>query len=197
MRVLPGSVLLMMSVAALDPSGARADDDEDLSPWRLELDAAYGVSGVRFFTVGAVVSDLCPPDACTMPVSPEGFDAHVARATAGIGFGVITLEASVAAPVSGTAVAYIPWSAGLRLDTSWTDLIAVFFRFAYVGRWGDLEGEGGRAAIGLLLRPIQAIVLYGEASADVTSVPGELRAQGALFSYATFLGGGARFAFSP
>jgi len=196
MRAWIASAVLTVSLVAVGPTSARADD-EDLSPWRLELDAAYGVSSVDFFTVGAVVSDLCPPDACATMATPTGFDASMARATAGLGFGVVTLEASVAAPIEGTSAAYIPWTLGLRLDTSWTDLIAVFFRFAYVGRWGAIPGEGGRAGIGLLLRLVQEIVLYGEASADVTTVSEEMRAQGALFSYASFLGGGARFSFSP
>jgi len=207
------SAIALLASGLVLASTARADDaDDSPSPWHFDVDVSYGRSEVRF-VVPASYAGACdavtaapagtppealpsPPAACALPKT----SVDVMRGTLGIGHGGLTLEASLVIDRSvfdGNASGsepYLAWSAGVRLDSSWTSAFALSFRFAYVRRESTgIAGEGGRAGIGLLLRPAPWLVLYAEAAIDATTVPAWMNDGGALFSYTSWLGGGLRF----
>jgi hypothetical protein len=211
--VLAAGLALTVSAARADDVRAEADDDTP-SPWHFDLDVGYGRSEVRF-VVPASYAGACdavtalppdtppelipaPPAACALPNAT----VDVMRGSIGLGHGGFTLEASLVLDRSvfdgskSTAEPYLAWSAGVRLDTSWTSIFALTFRFAYVRRESTgLAGEGGRAGVGLIVRLAPWLVLYGEASIDATTVPSWMSDGGALLSYTSWLGGGTRFEF--
>jgi hypothetical protein len=195
-------------------STARADEDDDSpSPWHLDVDVGYGRSEVQFVVpasyagacdaVTAVPAGTPPesipaaPAACAIPST----SIDLVRTTIGVGHGGFTLEASMMFDRSalddsrsGLGEPYLAWSAGVRLDSSSTSFFALTFRFAYVRReTTGIAGEGGRASIGILLRLMPSIIVYGEASIDATTVPSWMSDGGALFSYTSWLAGGVRF----
>lgn len=173
--------------ALLSASGPALADDSDRPAWHLDFDAAYGRSVVQFFSAGSVV----PSCGCT----EAPFSRRTVHATMGVGHGVVTLEASLLVPLDDNDVGFIPWSLGLRIDSSFSAPIALEVRLAYVNRWGDVPGNGMRAGIGLALRPFRWLAAYADALMDVTSVPQEMGDRGTLFSYATLLEAGARVSF--
>lgn len=184
------------------PAPARVLEDEAPSPFHVDFDLGYSETRTRFFVASDAVD--CPEgleSVCAEFVDdPPEVDAQTLRGTIGVGFGILTLEGSAMLPVQqhvqgeGAHIGSV-LSAGLRIDTGWQSIIALSFRFAYVHRTGDYEGEGGRAGIGLLVRPTQMLSIYGEASVDATTVPETMSDRGAIFSYATMFGGGLRLAF--
>jgi hypothetical protein len=206
-------VLLQATATARADAPPRPGTEPPPSPWHFDLDVGYGKSAVDF-VVPATYAGLCepimapspgvPPDALPMP--PEGCtlpkqELSLLRTTLGLGHGGFTFEGSVHTDArflgaEGTTAPYLTWSAGVRLDTSWDGLFALSFRFAYVRReTRGLEGEGGRASIGTLIRLAPWLVIYGEAAVDLMTVPAPLRDAGVLFSYTTWFGGGLRFEF--
>jgi hypothetical protein len=219
----PGTLFVAALTLALlftaGVEGVRADapprpgDEPPPSPWHFDLDVGYGKSAVDF-VVPASYAGLCepvvapspdvPPDALPMP--PAGCtlpkrELGLLRTTLGLGHGGFTFEGSVHTDArflgaDGETAPYLTWSAGVRLDTSWDGLFALSFRFAYVRReTRGLEGEGGRASIGTLIRLAPWLVIYGEAAVDLMTVPAPLRDAGVLFSYTSWFGGGLRFEF--
>jgi len=127
------------------------------------------------------------------PCGPADYALETARVAAAIGHAGFNLEGSLTAPLGGSSSGFAAWSAGLRVDTGWDALLSVTLRMAYVRRTDAAGGEGGRGAIGINLRPLVGLAFYGEASADVTSVPSSMN--GTFFSWSTFLGGGVRLSF--
>ncbi|MEM9192134.1 MAG: hypothetical protein AAGF12_23380 [Myxococcota bacterium] len=186
-----------LALALLIPSGAMAQAEAAeestgfLSGLHVDLDLAMAETRVKFVGAETVVPGLC--DSLT-GCDNYDFSAVMMRGTLGVGFTGLVLEGSVDYPVSGEVLSnrYFVWSVGVRVDTSDDSWLSLHFRFHYVNRWGELTGTGGRAGIGLVIRPFRWIAAYGEASADVTTVPGEMNDAGTLFSYSTFLGGGVR-----
>jgi hypothetical protein len=144
----------------------------------------------------------CPPEAaavCGGPGAanqPQGFSTTVFEGTAGIGYGILTLEASLAMGLE--SVDYTHLAAGVRLDTG-MGFFAFQFRFRYVKRFTeDFAGEGGGAGIGILVRPADWLTLYAEASAEATMLPDSVMAEMQIlpvtFSYSG--GGGLRIPFT-
>ena len=107
----------------------------------------------------------------------------------------MTLEGSILVMLDQSRFGFIPWSIGLRIDSSFSAPIALEVRLAYVDRWGDVPGSGARAGIGIQLRPFRWLAAYADALVDVTSVPQEMLDRGTLISYATLLEAGARISF--
>ena len=60
---------------------------------------------------------------------------------------------------------------------------------------GELHDTVIRAGMGLIVRLVPWLVLYGEASIDLTTVPAWMSDGGALVSYTSRYGGGLRFEF--
>lgn len=182
-------------VAAPGVTKAQEEAAEDtggpLSEIHVDLDFAIADSGVKFVGPETVVPALCEG---LSRCDNYDFDATMLRGTLGVGLTGLTLEGSIDYPISGSDLSnrYLVWSVGVRIDTSDDSWLSLHFRFHYVNRWGELTGSGGRAGIGLVLRPFKWVGAYAEASADVTSVPTEMNDAGTLFSYSTFLGGGIR-----
>ncbi len=222
--VLAAGLVLTASIALADDSrddsrsedsrSEDSSDDDSPSPWHFDVDLGYGRSEVRF-AVPASYAGACdavtvlppdtppelvptPPVACALPNTT----VDVMRGTLGVGNGGFTFEASLVVDRSvfdgsgSTSEPYLAWSGGVRLDTSWTGVFAFQFRFAYVRRESTgIAGEGGRAGMGLIVRLVPWLVLYGEASIDLTTVPAWMSDGGALFSYTSWYGGGLRFEF--
>jgi len=184
-RLAAGAVVALL----LCPGTARAQGDRGPSPWHVDLEAAYAATEVGFVSQSDVLP-TCPSPPC----DARDFTLRTIRGTAGIGHAGLTLEASLAVPADGSP-RYVAWSAGARADTAWDALLSMFFRVAYVRRWGELESEGARAGLGLSIGPLQMVALFGEASVEVTGVPDPLRASRTLFSWSTHLGGGVRLSF--
>lgn len=168
--------------AAPQPALARA------TRWHLDVDATYLRGSVHYLTVPAP-----NPQCVVMDCRVEGVDRmDVARATLGIGYGTLTLEGAVAFPAREPAP-YRALSAGIRLQTSADAVIALALRFAYV--WSEvrgIDGQGGRAAAGFVMRFHAGFQLYGEASIEASSVPRSLRETGTLLSYTPLVGAGWR-----
>ena len=162
-------------------------NDSDRAAWHLDFDAAYGRTVVQFVGAGSVV----PSCGC----SETPFARRTVHATMGVGHGVVTLEGSILLLVDEHDFTFIPWSIGVRIDSSHSAPIALQVRLAYLDRWGDLPGNGARAGLGIALRPFRWLAAYADALVDVTSVPQEMGDHGTLFSYATLLEAGARVSF--
>lgn len=183
-------------------AATRVLEDDDPSPFHVDFDLGYSETRTRFFVASDAVD--CPEGLETVcdeyVEDPPAVNAQTLRGTVGVGFGILTLEGSAMLPVQqhvqgeGAHIGSV-LSAGVRIDTGWQSIVALSFRFAYVHRTGDYEGEGARAGVGLLVRPTQMLSIYGEASVDATTVPASMSERGAIFSYATMLGGGLRLAF--
>ena len=62
-------------------------------------------------------------------------------------------------------------------------------------RTGDLSGVGGSGAIGMVIRPVQALQFYGEASIDAVSAPAWLKSEGGIITWTTMFVGGIRLSF--
>lgn len=180
------STLLALGLAL--PSAVRAEDAP--SPWHVDLDVSYGRDEVGF--VGAPIPDsVCGGTPC----APEGTIARSLRIGVGLGHAGFTLEGSLSGRIGSADGGHAVLSAGIRADTGWDAPVSLFFRFAYVRRVAGLEGEGGRTGMGLAVRPLVGLALYGEVSADVTSVPHAMNEIGTFLSWSTFVGGGARLSF--
>jgi hypothetical protein len=152
---------------------------------------AYAQHEVAFVSATDFVP-LCAEPPCDV----ADFAAPLFRGAIAVAHAGFALEASLGVPLGlPDDRPLVVWSAGVRIDTGWDAFLSLMFRFAYVRRWGDLEGEGGRAGIGIQIRPVQAIAGYAEASIDATTVPTVMNDAGTLFSYSTFLGGGLRLSF--
>ncbi len=149
------------------------------------LDAQWSRQQIRFISPGDFVD-------CEGCAGLQDVQADMLRGTLSFGLGGIALEGSIAQTYQGPH-RLGTWSAGVRLDTSYDAVVSAAFRFHYLRRWGDLEGNGGRAAFLLQVRPIRAIVLYAEVGADVTNVPGFTET---LLSYTITYAGGLRFVFA-
>ncbi len=156
--------------------------------WHLDVDATYLRGSVHYLTVPAP-----NPQCLVMDCRIAGVDRmDVARATFGIGYGTLTLEGTLAIPVRERAP-YRALSAGIRLQTSADAVIALAFRFAYVrSEVRGLEGQGGRAALGFVMRFHAGFQLYAEASIEASSVPRSLHETGTLLSYTPLVGAGWR-----
>ncbi|MFW6197503.1 MAG: hypothetical protein ACOC5B_01430 [Myxococcota bacterium] len=203
-RVLP--LLLLLSLAALpvpalaadSGGGEAADEDEDEDedepfPLHFDFEGAWARQAVRFFS---------PPDAlspCSDCFQPADFHHDLIRFTAGLGWGVFTLEGSVAVPPQREASSGMwvgTWSAGFRVDTSSTALFSAFFRGAYLQRWGTIPGKGGRVAVGAQVRPVRQFVIFGEGSIDAATVPSFMNSAGTIFSYSMSFTFGGRIVFA-
>jgi hypothetical protein len=184
---LPAIAFLALTLTAVCVSPARADEP---SPWHADIDVAYGRAETAYVSI-PVPEEMCPSATCApAPVTEPSLRLAIGAGHAGFG-----LEAGVSAPTSSRGGTPATGFAGLRADTAWDAPLSVFFRFAYVRRLGGVDGEGGRAGIGITLRPLVGLALYAEAFADATSVPSSMNDVGTLFAWSTFLGGGARFSF--
>jgi hypothetical protein len=167
------------------------EPDEGPKTFHLDADASLGLVSVRFVSPADVIPALCPTDE---PCDALDFDSMVLRGFVGIGLGGFTLEAGLELPLDSDKSFYA-WTAGVRVDTSTESWVSIQVRIAYVSREGDLSGMGARGSAGLVVRPFSWGQIYGEASADVTSVPQSMNEAGTLFSYSYFFGGGLRFSF--
>ena len=208
------ALVLALGVRPARADAPQRDEDDESSPWHVDVDVGYGRSKVRF-VVPASFAGACEPVTTPPEVPPEALPApptgctlpettvDLLRGTLGVGHGGFTFEGSVqldrralAGESGGPIGPYLAWSAGVRLETSWTGLFALSFRFAYVRReTRGLEGDGGRASIGTLIRLTPWLVVYGEAAIDLTGVPGWMEDGGVLLAYTTWFGGGLRFEF--
>lgn len=160
------------------------------SGFHLDVDVGYFMNSVKFANGSDVIPELClSVDAC----GTNDYSTEVIRGTVGIGLGSIALEVFAERPLSD--VPGVDWTYGIggRLDTSPGNIVSFQVRLAYLRHTGDYEGEGGRGAVGLLVRPLSLFALYGEAALDVTTVPEAMNEAGTLFSYSYSLGGGVRF----
>ncbi|MCC7542841.1 MAG: hypothetical protein IT379_41885 [Deltaproteobacteria bacterium] len=182
-----GIGLLLAGVAP--PADARADDDGP-SPWHLALDAAYGRAHTGFLGVGSFVA---PSADAEVSQPPQPREREIVRVSVALGLAGLALEGG--ATLSLGQRAYVAWSAGFRLETSWEAPLAVVFRLAFVERTGDAAGRGGRAGLGLAVRPWLPLSLYADASAEATTTPAALRDAGTYVAYALCVTGGARVAF--
>lgn len=182
-------VALAVALALALVGRARADDAPPMI--HIDLDFAVFQTEVDFVDSSDVLAECLPP----IPCGVDGFTTTTARASGSIGLGSLNLEGSLSVPLDLPGVELVTWSAGLRIDSSQDGWLSLQLRLAYVGRLGDVEGQGARAGLGLIVRPAWWISLYAEASAEATSVPTTFNDMGALFSYATHLGGGLRLSF--
>lgn len=172
-----GVVVLCLAVASV----AGADEP---SRFHIGLDVAWRREQVRFLSAATFVGcdDCAPP-----PMSGDGL-----RGSASIGFAGIALEGSLAMPYRGDAPT--TWTLGARLDTGYASPVSVAFRLAYLRRWGELSGIGGRLGLALQVRVVRAIVGYAEAGLDVVTAPPDSQA---VLSYAAYYAAGLRFVFAP
>lgn len=182
----PGRLISMLAlvVAALAPAVAQAR----ATRWHADVDASYTRGSLHFLNV-PVLDARCLRADCRV----EGIDRmDVARASFGIGYGVLTIEGSVAIPAR-EPLPYRALSAGVRLQTSADAPIALAFRFAYLrSSVRGLEGQGGRAALAFVMRFDAAFQLYAEGSIEATTVPSELQETGTVLSYVPLVGAGIR-----
>jgi hypothetical protein len=156
--------------------------------WHVDVDATYLRGSVKYLTV-PVPNIQC----LTMDCRVTGVERmDVGRLHFGLGYGTLTLEGSVAVPVREEAP-YRALSAGFRLQTSADAVIALAFRFAYVrSTVRGIDGQGGRAGVGLVLNFHAACQLYAEASIEASTVSSALNETGTMLSYAPLVGAGLR-----
>ena len=177
-------VVLLLGLGLLVPRVAVAR----ATRWHADVDMSYMRGSLRFVNVPAYSVQCLEMDCRVLGVDR----IDVARATLGLGYGVLTFEGAVAFAAKG-GMPYRSFTAGLRLQTSADAPIALAFRFAYVRSCLlGLEGQGGRAAVGLVLRFHHAFQLYAEASIEATTVPAVLQKTGTLMSYTPLVGLGVR-----
>jgi hypothetical protein len=157
----------------------------------VDLDASLLQMDLGFLDLGDL-SDECIPGA---PCALTGVSGLAVRGAAAVGIAGAMLEGTVTAPLAEGAPTLLTFSGGVRFDTSRDAIFSFQFRLAYVYRWGVFEGMGGRAGIGIVLRPVWWLAGYAEASAEVTSVPVEMNEAGAILAHTTYLGGGVRVSF--
>lgn len=189
-RFVAMAFFALASTLVAAPVAADEGDDDSLSPFHVSIDVAWVRAKVRFFSTSDVLP-TCFEEVC----GPEGFDTAMMRGAIGLGIGGLTLEATMAKAMETDFEHYV-WSAGLRLDTSYRGVVSLMIRGAYIERWGEIGGRGGRFGAGLQLRFIRQIVLYAEGSVDITTVSESMGNQGALFSYATYIAVGMRTVFA-
>jgi hypothetical protein len=167
------------------------EEEDGPKTFHADVDVGYGVSTVRFVSPADVVPALCPTDeAC----DALDFDAHLLRGLLSIGLGGFSIEGGLELPIAGNTD-FHAWTIGVRVDTATDAWVSIQVRIAYLRREGPLEGMGARGSAGLVVRPFEWGMLYGEASADVTSVPQAMAEAGTLFAYSYYFGGGLRFSF--
>ncbi|MEM7610040.1 MAG: hypothetical protein AAF411_32230, partial [Myxococcota bacterium] len=173
MRILPLLVGLLLARSAhadegafdLDPPTLEAPPEESPpSPFHVDIDAGWQRLSIRY----VVPLALAVPD-CECGLQPLRVD--LMRLSGSIGWGGISLEGSVAKPLRSSLSLFV-WTAGIRLDTSYRAPLSLGIRIAYLRRRGDAEATGGRASAALQLRPTRKLVLYAEAGAEGTNVPG-------------------------
>ncbi|MEM7448568.1 MAG: hypothetical protein AAF355_10030 [Myxococcota bacterium] len=187
------SLPVSTGVAQANEEVATFDKDDGI-PINLSLELAYDRVIVDFVSTSDV-SPVCSDgssDGCTV----NGFSTSMIRGVGGIGYGLFSLEASIAyAPRS--SLDFGQTTLGLRIETSSDALVSLYIRGAYLKRFGVLTGSGGSLGVGLQLRPIEELTFFAHARVDAATVPGSIQDQGALFSYATSFGCGMRVAMFP
>ena len=186
-RVLSSCAALMLAVGLMAPQSAHAQED---SPWHAALDVAYVRSSLHFRSIAPVLPD------CTEDCQPKALRSRQLRGTFAFGLAGLSVEASLARPVSGDAGDF-DYSLGVHLDTSFRAHVSLGIRGAYLRRFGRAPGRGGRLAASLQIRLVQAFVLYGEAGLDVTSVSQNMSDNGVVLAYGTQLALGLRVSFAP
>lgn len=174
----------MVGALLAAPSSA----DAKATRWHLDVDATYLRGSVKYLWV-PVPNVQC----LTMDCRIAGVDRmDVGRLHFGLGYGTLTLEGSMAIPVR-EAAPYRSLSAGIRLQTSADAVMAIAFRFAYVrSTVRGVDGQGGRAGIGLVLNFHAACQIYAEASIEASSVSSSMRETGTMLSYTPLVGAGLR-----
>lgn len=178
--------LVLALVATFAVRGARAED----SAWHADLDVSYMRATQHFVSTGSFVPGVC--DSCTPPT----LRSRLLRGSVALGLAGLNVEASVARPVEGGDGGFT-YTLGVRLDTSYRAHVSLAIRGAYLRRFGQLPGRGGRFGAALQIRIVEALVLYGEGGVDVTSVPQSMSDLGAIVSYSTYMDFGLRFGFAP
>lgn len=186
MRWLAVAALAGVVSVAPGPALAKA------TRWHLDIDATYLRGSVKYMTV-PVPNLQCLNMDCRI----AGVDRmDVARTSFGLGYGTLTLEGAIAFPVREPAP-YRAMSAGFRLQTSADAVIALAFRFAYIrSTVRGIDGEGGRAGIGFVIRFSGAAQVFAEASIEVSTVPASLHETGTIFSYTPLVGAGLRMSLN-
>lgn len=189
-RPLPSTLALAAAVAlsTLALASTASAADTRLSPWHLDVDVALGAGHAAFIGV-AVPADV-PEE--HRQAAPTGRDPDVLRLGAAAALAGLALEGSVV--MSPGADAYLAWSLGVRLESAWRDVVAVQIRAGYVHRV-DVPGEGARFGLGVIVRPTDMLALYAEAYSDLTTVPEDVHATGALLAYLVAGSAGVRVAF--
>jgi hypothetical protein len=168
------------------------EEESDPRPLRIDLDFAMGESTVRFVT-GQEFAGVCQPDQFC---SPPPMEYLTLRGTAALAWKGVAFEGGIAMGLlQGEQPKYFVWRAGVRLETGWKSLFSLMFRIQWVYRAGYLEGMGGSASTGIVIRPTEWLALYGEAAIDMLSVPKWASNVGAIFSYTPIFTGGMRFQF--
>jgi hypothetical protein len=167
------------------------EEDEGPKTFHADIDVGYGVSTVRFVSPADVVPALCPADE---PCDALDFDSHLLHGMLSIGLGGFSIEGGLELPIAGNTD-YHAWTLGVRVDTATDAWVSIQVRIAFLQREGPIEGMGARGSAGLVVRPFEWGALYGEAAADVTSVPQAMSDAGTLFAYSYYFGGGLRFSF--
>lgn len=180
-------VVVALTLTAAFVSAARA---EEPSPWHVDVDMSYGRAQLAYVSI-PVPEEMCPSAGC----SPANVTEPGLRLALGAGHAGLGLEVGLSAPTDSNGGVPVTGFAGIRADTAWDAPLSVFFRFAYVRRLAGAEGEGGRAGIGITVRPLVGFAVYAEASAEVTSVSSSMNEVGTLFAWSTFVGGGLRLSF--
>ncbi len=186
-RVSAPCVALLFVFTAMQPGLAHAQED---SPWHAALDVSYVRSTVRFISTASFLPG------CTEGCGPRSISQRMLRGSFAFGLAGLSAEASVARPMEGDTGDLV-YSLGVHLDTSYRAHVSLGIRGAYLRRFGQAPGRGGRFAASLQIRVVDDFVLYGEAGLDVTSVSQNMSDNGAILAYATQLGVGLRVVFSP
>ncbi len=182
----------LFALTLLTPAAALAEEGEEAQrDFYLDLDVSMLQLDLGFLQTNDFVSTCAPGASCGF----QGLTDLAVRGGAAVGVGGTALEATMTTLVGDGSPPLAVFSGGVRFDTSREAVVSVQIRLAYVYRWGLAEGMGGRAGLGLVIHPVWWLAGYAEASAEITTVPTEMNALGALFSYTTYLGGGLRLSF--
>ncbi len=187
--------LWLLSVA---PS-VRAEEasDSEGSPGAIRFEPSFALGRV---SVGWVWEPEVPGlyERCGPACAPQGVGGPSLRVGGALLLGGIALEADYGwerarGPAGGGRRAL---RLGVRLDSSAESTFSLYFRFAWVQRFGELNGSGGLAGIGLQLRILQGrATFFAEAEAEAVSVSELLQDRGAVFSWGTWNGFGLRLGF--